>query len=275
MERSVRRERPAGRLLRQALATALALWGAGCTAEPGPGPEPGPRARVLLVTGEDYPGHDWQRTTPVVAGLLERDPRLEVEVLDDLRALQPARLEGHDVVVLHFKNYDPAVPGRPDLDALRAFVAGGGGLVLLHFAGGAFQEFRADFTELAGRTWDPGLRGHDPRGRFRVEVVDRAHAATAGLEDFETDDELYTCLAGEVPIEVLAEARSTVDGRRYPMAFVLGYGAGRVFHTPLGHDVAAFDPPGVGELIRRGSAWAAGLPTVPTRPIPRPPANMR
>jgi hypothetical protein len=104
MERSVRRARPAGRLLRQALATALALWGAGCTAEPGPGPEPGPRARVLLVTGEDYPGHDWQRTTPVVVGLLERDPRLEVEVLDDLHALRPARLEGHDVVVLHFKN---------------------------------------------------------------------------------------------------------------------------------------------------------------------------
>ena len=47
------------------------------------------------------------------------------------------------------------------------------------------------------------------------------------------------------------------------MAFVLECGKGRVFHTPLGHDPVAFRPDPVGELLRRGTAWAAGLP--PTR----------
>ena len=34
------------------------------------------------------------------------------------------------------------------------------------------------------------------------------------------------------------------------MAFVFEYGKGRVFHTPLGHDVRAIEMPGVAELIR-------------------------
>jgi type 1 glutamine amidotransferase len=42
------------------------------------------------------------------------------------------------------------------------------------------------------------------------------------------------------------------------MAFVFREGAGRVFHTPLGHDEKAIRMVGVGELLRRGCLWAAG-----------------
>jgi type 1 glutamine amidotransferase len=84
------------------------------------------------------------------------------------------------------------------------------------------------------------------------------------MQAFETDDELYTCLAGDRPVEVLATARSKVDGKVYPMAFVLNYGKGRVFHTALGHDVKAITNPNVAELFRRGCAWAAGLTVVPS-----------
>jgi type 1 glutamine amidotransferase len=79
------------------------------------------------------------------------------------------------------------------------------------------------------------------------------------MQSFDTTDELYTCLAGDRPIDVLATARSKVDGKDYPMAFAFAYGAGRVFHSPLGHDAAALANPAVAELFRRGCAWAAGL----------------
>ena len=49
------------------------------------------------------------------------------------------------------------------------------------------------------------------------------------------------------------------------MAFVLNVGQGRVFHSPLGHDVKAFGPATL-ELFRRGVAWAAGLPPVAPQP---------
>jgi type 1 glutamine amidotransferase len=218
--------------------------------------------RVLIVTGEDYPGHLWQKTTPVLKAALAKDPRLAIDVTEDLNFLGKPELGDYDAVVMHFKNYDPEVPGRKGLENLAEFVRNGGGLVLVHFACGAFQEQKDDFEKLAGRVWNPKLRGHDPHGSFRVEIVDPDHPITRGLEPFETTDELYTCLDGRTPIHVLAEATSKVDQKRYPMAFVLQYGKGRVFHSPLGHDVRAFEAPGVAELFRRGCAWVAGLEPV-------------
>jgi hypothetical protein len=79
------------------------------------------------------------------------------------------------------------------------------------------------------------------------------------MEDFDTQDELYTCLIGEHPIEVIAQAKSKADGKYYPMAFVSNYGKGRTFLCTLGHDAKALGVPAVQELFRRGCAWAAGL----------------
>jgi len=79
------------------------------------------------------------------------------------------------------------------------------------------------------------------------------------MEPFNTTDELYTCLTGERPIHVIASARSKVDAKDYPMAFVFDYGKGRVFHTVLGHDVRSITNSTVPELFRRGCAWAAKL----------------
>jgi uncharacterized protein len=214
--------------------------------------------RVLLLTGEDYPGHKWQETTPVLRAQLAQDARLDIHVVEDLKFLRSPQLHDFAAIVIHFKNYDPAVPGPEGQANLARFVHQGGGAVLVHFACGAFQEW-PEFVKLAGRVWDPKLRGHDPHGTFRVDIVDPQHPITQGLASFEVTDELYTCLAGDTPISLLATSVSKVDQKAYPIAFVLSYGQGRVFHCPLGHDVRAFNTPGVGELFRRGTAWAAGL----------------
>jgi len=36
-------------------------------------------------------------------------------------------------------------------------------------------------------------------------------------------------------------------------------GKGRVSHTVLGYDTQVWKTPGLAELIRRGTAWAAGI----------------
>ena len=130
--------------------------------------------------------------------------------------------------------------------------------MLIHFACGAWQDW-PEFREVVARAWDPKLRAHDPRGKFQVQPTEIAHPITAGLKPFEADDELYTCLAGERPVQILATARSKVDGREYPMALVYQYGQGRVYQCLLGHDAKALRQPGVDELLRRGCVWAAGL----------------
>lgn len=231
------------------------------SAEPG-GQETPETRRILIITGEDYHGHRWQETGPVLQEELARHPQLLVELLTDLSEMADTPLSDYDAVVLHFKNYDPQVPGRSAFDNLVEYVRGGGGLMLVHFACGAFEEFKAEYLELAGRVWfgatpPPGMRQHDPHGRFTVNITDVPHPITRDLEDFEIVDELYTCLEGDLPITVLATAVSKVDGQTYPMAFVHHFGEGRVFHSVLGHDVVAFRNPGAAELHRRGAAWVA------------------
>ena len=214
--------------------------------------------KVLIVTGIDYPGHKWKLTAPVLAQAIAADKRLHVTVTEDPNDLAKDELGSYDVTVLHFMNWETPDPGPKARANLQRVVRSGKGLVLVHFACGAFQEW-PQFVELAGRVWDPKLRGHDPYGPFTVRITDAAHPAMKGLKDFETTDELYTCLAGNTPIKVLATARSKVDNKDYPMAFVLNYGKGRVLHSVLGHDVQALANPAVGKLFRNACAWAAGL----------------
>lgn len=223
--------------------------------------------RVLLVTGYDHPAHDWKTTAPALREVLEADPRFKVRVIEDPQQLDRPELANYDLAVLHFMNWQRPGPDARAFANLRRFVEGGKGLVVVHFACGAFAD-SAEYRQLAGRVWD-GKNSHDPRGPFRVEVVDRTHPILRGLGSFDTDDELYICLTGERPVELLATARSKVTGKDHPMAFCLDYGKGKVFHTTLGHDARAIRMVGTAELIRRGSAWAAQRPPLAPRPDSR------
>ncbi len=218
----------------------------------------GQNKKVLIVTGIDYPGHKWQLTAPVLAEAIGADERLEVTINEEPNDLAGDELANYDVIVLHFMNWEVPDPGPAARANLKGVVASGKGLVLVHFACGAFQQW-PEFVELAGRVWDPNLRGHDPYGKFTVKITDPQHPAMKGMSDFETVDELYTCLTGQTPIKVLATATSKVDGKDYPMAFVLDSGKGRVFHSVLGHDVEAFASDDVKRLFRNACVWCAGL----------------
>jgi uncharacterized protein len=216
-------------------------------------------ARVLIVTGIDYPGHLWRETAPVLRTILEADPRLTVRIVEDPHFLDSPAIAEYDVILLHFQNWEVPGPGAAARENLRRFVTHGGGLVSVHFACGAWHGEWPEFETLLGRVWH-GADGaqHDPRGPFLVRIVDAEHPVTRGIKDFETDDELYTCLTGTTPIQVLAEATSAVDGKDHPMAFVRNHGRGRVFLTTLGHDVVAFTSGSVPQLIRQACLWAAG-----------------
>jgi len=252
-------------LLSLGVLTDLCKWqDAALAASPAPSgvAEKKQTANVLIVTGIDHPAHNWRQTAPVLAEALRKDTRLKVRLVEDPHFLDSSALHRYDVVVLHFMPWQKPTPGSKARANLRKFVQGGKGLFILHFGCGAFQDW-PEFRNLAGRVWDPKARAHDPGGPFRVNITDVIHPITQGLHPFETEDELYTCLTGDRPVDMLATARSKVDGKVYPMAFAFNYGKGRVFHSPLGHDVKAIRNPGAAELFRRGCAWAAGLPPVP------------
>lgn len=242
-------------------------------AEPDRSAPPAAPRRVVIVTGVDWPGrppavpgHVWKETAPALKEVLEHDQRLQVTIVEDPGFLAADDLFEFDEIVLHFKNYDP-LPQEDQAKAnLTKFVQAGKGLVVVHYASGAFENW-PEFRNLVGRT--QGKR-HDKRGPFTVKIVKRDHPITKGLDDFQTDDELFIDLTGDRPIEVLATARSNITGEDHPMAFTFEFGKGRVFHTTLGHDARAIRMPGAAELIRRGAAWAASGGGAVSPSAPRP-----
>jgi type 1 glutamine amidotransferase len=217
-----------------------------------PSPEP---IRVLIVTGAEHPAHRWHENSLAIRDALAASDRFDVRVSEDPEILSTPIAERYDAVVLNYCNWQIPSPSKRALEGLTSFVRGGKGLVVIHFSSGAFPDW-PEYVNLIGRVWDK-VRTHDPYGPFRVKVVDSNHPITRGLADFDITDELYFCLTGEPDIRILLTAHSTVTGKDEPMGFVLRYGAGRVFHTPLGHDVKSLTAAGFVQLIRRACEWAA------------------
>jgi len=73
---------------------------------------PPAQIKVWIVTGQDYPGHVWRETSPVLRKLLEPDPRFVGSILEDPNALDPAALTNNQVLLLHFEKWEAPGPGE-------------------------------------------------------------------------------------------------------------------------------------------------------------------
>ncbi len=224
-----------------------------------------PRSTCLIVTGHNHPAHDWRKTTAALILALEQDPRLDVSVTEDPEALANEKLFESQLVVLNYNNWDrPGLSPAAKTNFL-TYLTKGGGLALIHFANGAFSsnavpnaasDWPAFRDEIARRVWS-NQSGHDAFGPFPVRVTPLSHPITAGLKDFETEDELYYRLAGALPIDPLIAAGSKVTHADEPMGWAYSFGAGKVVQTVLGHSDVSIRK--AAAFIRRGAAWAAGL----------------
>lgn len=231
--------------------------------------------RVLLFAGnQPHEWHNWKKTTPAIQSLLEKDPRIKVEISHDIEELGRKRLKDYGALLLNYCNWqDPAALSEASRRGLVEYLQGGGGLVVVHFANGAFHYSLPnaggsdwpEYRRIVRRVWDhqgkgESQSGHDAFGPFEVQVTSVNHPVTKGLGSFRVIDELYFRQAGDDPIEPLIVARSAVTQRDEPLAFTYRYGEGRVFQTLLGHSEKTYDSFGAREMLRRAVAFVAGRP---------------
>ncbi|MEJ7594960.1 MAG: ThuA domain-containing protein [Planctomycetaceae bacterium] len=242
--------------------------------------------KALIVDGQNNHAV-WPTTTKMMKKYLEESKLFTVDVAT-------AAPEGTDpnfkpdfsryaVVISNFGHGAAAWP-EDTQKAFEAFVSGGGGFVVVHAADNAFPEWPA-YNEMIGlggwggrtekdgpyvyvndkgdvvRDETPGSGGnHGAQWEFPVIVRDKEHPITKGMptEWLHAKDELYDKLRGPAKnMQILATAESTVTGRNEPMIFTIGYGKGRVFHTPMGHAEYSVECVGFITTLLRGTEWAA------------------
>ncbi len=223
------------------------------------------KIKVLLITGHDVvPAHPWRETTPYDRTTMEASGKFDVVVCEDSAILESSSLGRYDVIVLNYGFWTAPDLSGTAKENLLAYVKSGKGLVPLHFACSAYQDW-AEYKNLIGRIWKKGEGGHGPRAVFKNKVVNADHPITKGLADFEADDELYAKLSGDASIEVLVTANSADFSKKdEPLIFTHTYGKGRVAQDLYGHDVKARSSAAYKVLLCRCIEWAAtGKVTIP------------
>jgi len=244
---------------------------------------------VLLIDGQN--NHKWDQTTPLIQQTLEACELFKVDVVttpprgEDMSSFEPD-FSSYDVVVSNY-NGDPW--SEKTKRAFEEFVAGGGGFVSVHAADNSFPQWDA-YNRMIGLggwkgrneedgpyvRWKEDLKrftrdltkgrggAHGKRVPFLIIVRDGDHPITRGLPGsfMQTADELYGKLRGPAEnMHVLATGFSAPDtggtGEHEPLLMTIHFGQGRVFHTTLGHDVAAMKGLAFQVTLQRGTQWAA------------------
>ncbi|MFY1636411.1 ThuA domain-containing protein [Solwaraspora sp. WMMB335] len=262
--------------LTSAVAAALVLLGCGA-ADPGPDPgtdpgsgEPGRGTmdaayQVLVFSRTAGFRHDSIPAGIAAVRDLGAAHGFAVDATEDPAAFTPANLRRYAAVV--FLNTTGDVLDDAGQAAFEGYIRDGGGFVGVHAA--ADTEYDWPFyAELLGAYF----AGHPPVQPATVEVLDRAHPATAHLPaEWARTDEWYDYRTRPSDAKVLA----TLDTGSYtgggmapphPHAWCRGDVGGRVFYTGGGHTSEAYAEPAFRAHLLGGIRYAAGRHHADCRP---------
>jgi len=215
-------------------------------------------AKHALVVRGGWDGHVPVAATDRYVSALDADGYL-VTVSDTLDSyLDEELLAATDLVVQCWTMGEITGPQTEGL--CRAVLAGTG---LAGWHGGIIDAFRADtrYQLMTG-----GQFVHHPREftTYQVHPVPTKadHPVMSGIAPFTVTTEQYY-LHVDPAIEVLAATEYGPDpdhpellGTSVPVTWTRLWGAGRVFVTTVGHNLADLEIPEVDAMIRRGMAWA-------------------
>ena len=210
--------------------------------------------KALIVYG-GWQGHDPKETSHLFAGLL-RAAGLEVTLSESLDSFLDADLMNSVDLVIPV--YTMSSISREQetalLDAVREGRVSVGG-----WHGGMADAFRnnTEYQFMVGGQWvaHPGNIID-----YRVNITDRHHPITAGLDDFDMRSEQYY-MHIDPSNQVLATTTFNgdhafwIDGTVMPVVWTRSYGKGKVFYSSLGHVIGDFDVPQAREIVRRGLLW--------------------
>lgn len=241
--------------------------------------------KVYLVAAGDF--HDMDFARLELLKLLAEHEQLRTTVASDYADLDG--IAASDFLITYTCNLAPTE--RQQL-ALRDYIRGGGKWFALHGTNSILEflaDGRVDAPETAPvlmETLGTQFIAHPPIQPFTVKIASPNHPLVQGINEFETDDELYLCrIHGDLEqllyTNYTGEARGFVhdrwdDDEPRPVYYINRLGDGEVLYLNLGHCRGHYDmQPRVAyypqvergswerrefhELVRRGIRYCAGV----------------
>ncbi len=249
---------------------------------------PGRRIDVTLVAGGKY--HDIDFARRELLGLLAEHDEFRVRVQPDYE--DTAGITASSILVSYTCDVRPSENAQREI---RTWVEGGGRWVALHGTNAALTLGGPNGVEaprvfpLWAETLGSQFVAHPPIQPYSVQVSDPSHWLVAGIESFDTDDELYLSeYADRAALHPLLHTTWQGDAAGFEehdwtscdpthlVMYLRDLGAGSILYNTLGHcrghyDMApvldfypriercSWEKPAYYELLRRSLRWARGL----------------
>ncbi len=237
------------------------------------------RIEAHLVAAGKYHDIDFARLE--ILKLLAEHPEVRTTVACDYSNTK--RISDCQLLVTYCCDLMPA---EEELSTIKTWLQSGGKWLALHGtnsilkftdAGVDTPDERPDVMEVLGTQF----KAHPPIAPFTVEVVDDKHELSAGISDFEIEDELYL---SETTADIKILMQTSFEGKAsgfikknwpetsVPVLYTRKLGEGMVVYNTLGHCRGHYDLPGLQdfypnpercawnydvyyEMLRRGIAW--------------------
>ena len=243
-----------------------------------------PRIDCVLICGGVW--HDMDFARLELLKLLARDPAVRTRVFEDYDNI--AAIAAADIIITYTCDVTPSLKAQ---EALRAWLAKGGRWYALHGTNSVLRLLSEgpNAGQWDAPRWAPLLMdmlgsqfvSHPAIKPYLVTVADPSHALVAGVEPFETTDELYH-METHGDLHVLLETENDQPGTGFveaadapgthPVFYIKQHGEGAVLYLTLGHcrghydlqpmmdwwptvDRCAWDLPVFHDLLARGVDW--------------------
>jgi type 1 glutamine amidotransferase len=247
------------------------------------------KAPAFALIGDRYHNSDYIRTG--LGRTIERQMDIPIDFCDEVKMLDAETLKGRKLLIIlrdgmlwpdgysdENSNAGYVATGRPAIvsdpavpkteakqqfwiepqqgKAVKQFVEGGGGALLLHNVT-YISPHNADFRDVLGAETE----GHPPIRKFKVKVVNHDHPITRGVSDFIVTDEQHYMKYEKDPKHLLLQSVNE-DGLTYkdlgstaPAGWAYDYGKGRVCYLGPGHMLTDLWNPEYIKLQQNAVRW--------------------
>ena len=216
-----------------------------------------PTLNILIVTG----GHDYDK--PNFYKMFDEMPGIrydKAELPKDMDLLAPGLEKKYDLLLTYDMNTFPVSDGQREKYA--KLIESGMPLVVLHHSVGGYENwlqykkmigghYLHKRTEIDGKQYPASDYKHDID--IKVEIADKLHPITRGVENFIVRDEGYKNLYIREGVHVLL--KTDHPDATAELAWTTQYGKSAIFTIVLGHDKFAYENPYFRRILLQGIQW--------------------